>query len=107
MTKVTEKEMTGKLALLHKGGSKADLVSHWRPEVLLNCTNQIIAYIVNERLTEWLKMQIYCHRNRAVSAKIRAQVSTSANYMVSPTRTNVSKNVSSELTSISRARSTA
>ncbi len=28
LTKVTEKEMTGRLALLHKGGSKADMSSH-------------------------------------------------------------------------------
>jgi hypothetical protein len=44
--------MTGRLALLHKGGPKTDMSSHWRPVVLLNCTNQIIVYIVNERLTE-------------------------------------------------------
>ncbi len=28
LTKVTEKEMTVRLALLHKGGSKADMSSH-------------------------------------------------------------------------------
>ena len=47
LTKVTEKEMTGKLSLLHKGGSKADMSSHWRP-VVWNCTNQLITYVVNE-----------------------------------------------------------
>ncbi len=47
--------MTGRLALLHKGGPKADMSSHWRPVVLLNFTNQIIAYIVNERLTEMVE----------------------------------------------------
>ena len=36
ITKVTEKERTGKLTLLHKGGSKTDMSSHWRPVVLLN-----------------------------------------------------------------------
>jgi hypothetical protein len=55
LTKVTEKEMTGRLALLHKGGSKADMSSHWRPVVLLNCTNQLVAYIINERLTEMVE----------------------------------------------------
>ncbi len=55
LTKVTEKEMTVRLALLHKGGPKADMAFHWRPVVLLNCTNQIIAYIVNERLTEMIE----------------------------------------------------
>jgi hypothetical protein len=48
LTKVTEKEMTVKLALLHKGGSKEDMSSHWRPVVLLNYTYQLIAYVVNE-----------------------------------------------------------
>ena len=43
VTKVTEKEMAGKLALIHKGGPKADQVDHWRPVVLLNITNQLIA----------------------------------------------------------------
>ena len=47
--------MTGKLALLHKGGPKSDMASQWRPVVLLNCTNQIIAYIVNERHTEMVE----------------------------------------------------
>jgi hypothetical protein len=47
--------MTDRLALLHKGGSKANMSSHWRPVVLLNCTNQLIAYIVNERLTEMVE----------------------------------------------------
>jgi hypothetical protein len=55
LTKVTEKEMTGKLALLHKDGPKEDMSSLWRPAVLLNCTNQLIAYIVNERLTEMVE----------------------------------------------------
>jgi len=55
LIRVTEEEMTGRLALLHKVGSKADLPSHWRPVVLLNCTNQLIAYIVNERLTEMVE----------------------------------------------------
>ncbi len=31
------------------------MTSHWRPVVLLNYTNQIIAYIVNERLTEMVE----------------------------------------------------
>ena len=52
VTKVSEAEMAGRLALLHKGGSKSDQISHWRPVVLLNITNQLIAYVINERLTE-------------------------------------------------------
>ena len=55
VTKVTEKEMTGKLALIHKGGSKADQVAHWSPVVLLNITNQLIAYVINERLKEMVE----------------------------------------------------
>ena len=63
VTKVTEKEMTGKViywggdhvtmtghvrVLLHKGGSKTDQVAHCRPVVLLNITNQLIAYDIND-----------------------------------------------------------
>ncbi len=44
--------MTGVLSLLHKGGPLADQPSHWRPVVLLISINQLVAYIVNERLTE-------------------------------------------------------
>jgi hypothetical protein len=47
--------MAGRLALLHKGGSKSDQISHWRPVVLLNITNQLIAYVINERLTEMVE----------------------------------------------------
>jgi hypothetical protein len=39
VTKVTEEEMTGRLSLLHKGGSQSDQISHWCPVVLLNITN--------------------------------------------------------------------
>ncbi len=42
LTTVTEKEMTVNLTLLHKGGPKTDMSSHWRPVVLLNYTNQLI-----------------------------------------------------------------
>jgi hypothetical protein len=55
LTKVTTKEMTVKLTLLHKGGSKEDMSSHWRPVVLLNGTNQLITYVVNERLTDMVE----------------------------------------------------
>ncbi len=55
VTKVTEAEMAGRLALLHKGGSKSDQISHWHPVVLLNITNQLIAYVINERLTEMVE----------------------------------------------------
>ena len=51
-TKVTEEDMIDVLSLLHKGGPLADQPSHWRPVVLLNTMNQLVAYIVNERLTE-------------------------------------------------------
>ena len=52
VTKVTEEDMTGVLSLLHKGDPSVDLTSHWRPVVLLNTLNQLIGYVVNERLTE-------------------------------------------------------
>jgi hypothetical protein len=55
VTKVTEKEMEGKLALLHKEGPKADQVAHWLAVVLLNITNQLIAYVINEHLTEMVE----------------------------------------------------
>jgi hypothetical protein len=54
-TKVTEKEMEDKLALLHKGGPKVDQVSHCSPVVLLNITNQLIVYVINELLTEMVE----------------------------------------------------
>ncbi len=47
--------MTGILSLLHKGGPMADQPSHWRPVVLLNSMNQLLVYIVNERLTEMVE----------------------------------------------------
>jgi hypothetical protein len=53
-TTVTEEDMNGVLSLLHKGGPLADQPSHWRPVVLLNSMNQLVAYIVNERLTHRL-----------------------------------------------------
>ena len=49
------KEIAGRLALLHKWGSNADQVAHWHPVVLLNITNQLIAYVINERLTEMVE----------------------------------------------------
>ena len=52
MTKVTEEDMTGTLSLIHKGGPLTDQPSHWRPVVLLNSMNQLLAYIINERLME-------------------------------------------------------
>ena len=54
VTKVTEKEMESKLALLHKGGPKADQVDHWCPVVLLNVTNQLIAYVITNTSRKWL-----------------------------------------------------
>ncbi len=47
-----EEDMTVILSLPHKGGPMADQPSHWRPVVLLNSMNQLLAYIINERLTE-------------------------------------------------------
>jgi hypothetical protein len=52
VTKVTEEDMTGVLSLLHKGDPLADQPSHWRPVVLLNSMNQLVAYIVNEWITD-------------------------------------------------------
>ncbi len=50
MTKVTEEDMTGVLSLLHKGAPLTDQPSHWSPVVLLNSMNQLLTYIINERL---------------------------------------------------------
>jgi hypothetical protein len=58
VTKVTEEDMTGILSLLHKGGPLANESSHWRPVVLLNSMNQLIAYILNERLMELVEHEI-------------------------------------------------
>jgi hypothetical protein len=44
--------MTGVLSLLHKGGPMTDQSTHWRPVVLLNSMNQLLAYIINDRLME-------------------------------------------------------
>ncbi len=44
--------MTGVLSLLHKGDPLADQPTHWRPVVLLNSMNQLLSYIINERLME-------------------------------------------------------
>ncbi len=52
VTEVTEEDMTGILSLLHKGDPMTDQPSHWRPVVLLNSMNQLLAYIINERLME-------------------------------------------------------
>ncbi len=52
VTKVTEEDMTGVLSLLHKGDPLADQPTHWRPVVLLNSINQLLTYIINERLME-------------------------------------------------------
>jgi hypothetical protein len=52
VTEVTEEDMTGILSLLHKGDPMSDQPSHWRPVVLLNSMNQLLAYIINERLME-------------------------------------------------------
>jgi hypothetical protein len=51
-TEVMQEDMTGFLSLLHKGGPMADQPSHWRPVVLLNTMNQLLAYVINERLME-------------------------------------------------------
>ena len=50
--------MAGRLELLHKGGSKSDQISHWSPVVLLNITNHLIAYVINERLTEMVEHMV-------------------------------------------------
>ncbi len=52
VTEVTQADMTGILSLLHKGGPMTDQPSHWRPVVLLNTINQLLAYVTNERLME-------------------------------------------------------
>ena len=47
--------MPDRLALVHKGGPKTDQVAHWWPVVLFNITNQLIAYVINERLMEMVE----------------------------------------------------
>ncbi len=44
--------MTGVLSLLNKGDPMTDQPTHWRPVVLLNSMNQLLSYIINERLME-------------------------------------------------------
>ncbi len=66
ITKVTEKEMTGKMTILHRRGSKTDLSCHWRPVVLLNCTSQLITYIVNERLKEMVETTYILSQSQGV-----------------------------------------
>jgi hypothetical protein len=57
VTKVTEEDMTGVLSLLHKGDPLTDQPTHWRPVVLLNSMNQLLAYIINERLMELVEYE--------------------------------------------------
>ncbi len=40
------------LSLLNKGGPMVDQPTHWRPVVLLFLMNQLLVYIINERLME-------------------------------------------------------
>ena len=47
---MTEEVMNGTIRLLHKGGDTVDLMSDWRPVVLLNVCNQLIMHVVNNRL---------------------------------------------------------
>ena len=54
-TKVTEEDMTDVLSLLYKGGPLKDQPSHWWSVVLLNTMNQLVAYVVTERLTGWVE----------------------------------------------------
>ena len=46
----TVEEMNGIIRLLHKGGSSDDKPQDCRPVVLLNCTNQLVMHILNDRL---------------------------------------------------------
>jgi hypothetical protein len=47
---MTVEEMNGTISLLHKAGVTDDRPQDWRPVVLLNCTNQLVMHILNERL---------------------------------------------------------
>jgi hypothetical protein len=47
---MTEEVMNGTICLLHKGGDTVDLISDWRPVVLLNVCNQLIMHVVNNRI---------------------------------------------------------
>jgi hypothetical protein len=57
VAKVTEEDMTGVLSLLHKADPLPDRPTHWRPVVLLNSMNQLLAYIINERLMELVEYE--------------------------------------------------
>ena len=48
--RMTESELNGTITLLHKGGDTMHLPSDYRPVVLLNSTNQLIAHVINSRL---------------------------------------------------------
>ena len=47
---MTVEEMNDTIRLLHKGGVTDDKPQDWLPEVLLNCTNQLVMHILNARL---------------------------------------------------------
>ena len=49
---MTVAEMQGRVRLLHKGGDTCTKPSDWRPVVLLNCTNQLVMHILNQRLRD-------------------------------------------------------
>jgi hypothetical protein len=42
--------MQGRIRLLHKGRDTSTKPSDLRPVVLLNCTNQLVMHILNQRL---------------------------------------------------------
>jgi hypothetical protein len=76
ITKVTEREMTDKLALLHKVCPMTDRTPHSVRSVVfkssgVDITNQLIEYVVNERLTEmcskWSSKGAYSHKLKEVT----------------------------------------
>jgi len=81
VTKVTEEDMTVVLSLLHKGGPLADQPSHWRPVVLLNSMNQLVAYIINERLTELVERGGILTQAQGGFRQTKAQTSMLTSYM--------------------------
>ncbi len=46
-----EEDVHGVISLLHKEGGTTIHPSDWRPVVLMDCMNQLLGYIVLERLT--------------------------------------------------------
>jgi hypothetical protein len=90
-TKVTEEDMTDVLSLLHKGGPMADQSTHCRPVVILNSMNQLVTYIINERLMELVEHEGILTQAQGDFHQDKARTSMLANCMALPERHSGSK----------------